>query len=103
VVLVGGEVDAVGGGGRAELVDLFLERGDLLARLVERVHQLLVLVERLHELPVRLAELVLQDHEILRRVLELLPEMHGLRLERPDVGLEVLDLDLILRETATSA
>src|SRR5258705_5338798 len=60
VVLVGGEVDAVGGGGRAELVDLLLERGDLLARLVERVHQLLVLVERLHELLGRLAQLVLE-------------------------------------------
>src|SRR5437667_198816 len=102
-VLVGGQVDAVGRGRGAELVDLFLERRDLLARLVERVHELLVLIERLHELPVRLAELVLEDHEILGCVLELFAEMDGLRLERPDVCLEVLHLDLVLRETAASA
>ncbi len=54
-VLVGRQVDAVGAGWGAELIDLFLERGDLLARLVERVDQLLVLVERLREVAVRLA------------------------------------------------
>ena len=97
------EVDAVGGGRRAELVDLFLEGGDLLARLVEGVHELLVLVERLHELAIRLAELVLEDHELLGRLLELLPEVDGLRLQRSDVSLEVLDLDLVLGETAARA
>src|SRR5437879_807288 len=52
VILVGGEVDAVGGGGRAELVDLFLEGGDLLACLVERIHQLLVLLGHLRHLAI---------------------------------------------------
>src|SRR5467141_498374 len=68
------------------------------SRLVERVHQLLVLVEGLDELAVRLAQLALEDHEVLRRVLELLAQVNGLGLERADVGLEVLDLDLVLRE-----
>src|SRR5438552_7052653 len=63
-VLVGGEIDAVGRGRSAELVDLFLERGDLLARLVERVDELLVLVERLHELPIRLTQLVLEGRGV---------------------------------------
>src|SRR5262245_7076135 len=45
-VLVDREVHAVGRGRRTELVDLFLERRDLLTRFVQRVHQLLVLVER---------------------------------------------------------
>ena len=99
-VLVGREVDAVGRGRRAELVDLFLQRGDLLARLVERVDELLVLVEGLDELAVGLAQLVLEDHELLGRVLELLAEVDGLGLERADVGLEVLDLDLVLGQAA---
>jgi len=103
VVLVGGEIHAVCRGRGAELVDLFLERCDLLTRLVERVHELLVLIERLHELAVRLTELVLEDHEVLRCVLELLPEVNGLCLERPNVRLKVLHLDFVLRETAARA
>src|SRR6266478_6104613 len=103
VVLVGGEIHAVGRGRGAELVDLFLERGDLLARLVERVDELLVLIERLNELTVRLTQLVLEDHEVLRCVLELLPEVNGLGFERANVRLKVLHLDLVLREAATSA
>src|SRR5437879_3106533 len=43
-VLVHGEVHAVRGGRRAELVHLFLQRGDLLARLVERIDELFILV-----------------------------------------------------------
>ena len=97
-VLVDREVDAVGRGRRAELVDLLAQRGDLLARLVERVDELLVLVERLHELAIGLAQLVLEDHRLLRRVLELLAQADGLRLERADVGLEILHLDLVLGE-----
>src|SRR5881397_1555197 len=96
-VLVGGEVDAVRRGRRAELVHLFLERGDLLAGFIEGVHELLVLVERLHELAVRFPQLVLEDHEVLGRVLELLAEVDGLGLERADVGLQVLDLQAYIR------
>ena len=99
-VLVGREVDPVRRRRRAELVHLFLQRGDLLARLVERVDELLVLVERLHELAIGLAQLVLEDHELLRRVLQLLAQAPGLGLERADVGLEILDLDLVLRQPA---
>src|SRR3989454_6834505 len=65
-VLVDREVHAVRRGRRTELVDLFLERGDLLARLVESVHQLLVLVERLQERAVDLAELALSEARLLR-------------------------------------
>ena len=43
-VLVDREVDPVRGRRRAQLVDFFLQRGDLLPRLVERIHELLVLV-----------------------------------------------------------
>jgi hypothetical protein len=103
VVLVRGEIDAVRRGRRAELVDLFLERSDLLARLVERVDELLVLIERLHELTVRLAQLVLEDHEVFRRVLELLAEVDGLGFQRSDICLKVLHLDFVLRETPTCA
>src|SRR5258705_1783849 len=48
-VLVGGEIDAVRRGRGAELVDLFLERGDLLARFLQRRHENLVLIVRLGE------------------------------------------------------
>jgi hypothetical protein len=33
-------------------------------------------------------------------LLELLPEVHDLRLHRASVGLEILDLDLVLRQAA---
>src|SRR2546428_436954 len=56
-----------------------------------------------NELAVRLPQLVLEDHEVLGGVLELLPEVDGLGLERPDVGLEVLDLDFVFREPAARA
>src|SRR3989454_1070298 len=49
VVLVGGEIDAVRRGRGAELVDLFLERSDLLTRLVQRRDQDFVLVVRLSQ------------------------------------------------------
>src|SRR5437773_820846 len=65
-VLVDREVHAVGRGRRTQLVDLFLERGDLLTRLVEGIHQLLVLVERLQERAVDLAELALSEARLLR-------------------------------------
>jgi hypothetical protein len=84
-VLVGRQVDPVGGGRGAELVHLFLQRGDLLARLVERVDQLFILIERLHELAIGLAQLVLEDHELLRCVLELLAQAPCLGLERAHV------------------
>src|SRR4029077_13427050 len=66
-------------------------------------HELLVLVERLNELPVRLTELVLEDHEVLGRVLELFPQVNSLRFQRPDVRLKVLHLDFVLRKTTTRA
>jgi len=86
VVLVGGEIDAVGRGRRAELVDLFLERRDLLARLVQRAHEDLVLVVRLNQLAIDLAQVVLDDARIARRVLE--PS----RSPEPRVGVERYDL-----------
>ncbi len=63
-VLVRRQVDAVGRRRRAELVDLVLERRDLLTRLVERVQQLLVLIERLGEPMIGLAELVLESDDL---------------------------------------
>src|SRR5262249_36555829 len=62
--------------------------------------QLLVLVERLDELAVRFAQLVLEDHELLGRLLHLLAQATRFRLERPDVRLEILDLDFVLGESA---
>src|SRR5438093_13426935 len=66
-VLVGGQVDAVRRGRRAELVDLFLERRDLLAGLVERIHELLVPIVRLVELTFDVAQLALDDARVSRR------------------------------------
>ena len=43
-----------------------------------------------NELAIRFAQLVFQHHEILRRVLQLFAEVHGLGLERADVRLEIL-------------
>src|SRR5262245_59702732 len=100
-VLVFREVDAVGGGRGAQLVHFLLQRRDLLTRLVQGVHQLLVLVERLDELTVRLAELVLEDHELLGHVLHLLAKTAGLSLQRTNVGLKVLNLNLVLGEPAS--
>ena len=99
-VLVHGEIDTVRGRRRAELVHLFLQRGDLLPRLVQRIDELFVLVEGLHELAIGLAQLVLEHHELLRCVLELLAQPPRLGLERMHVGLQVLDLDLVLRQPA---
>ena len=98
-VLVDGQVDAVGGRRRAELVDFLAKRGDLLARLVEGVDELLVLIERLDQLAVGLAQLVLEDHRLFWRVLDLLAQPYRLGLERPHVGLEILHLHLVLGET----
>ncbi len=102
-VLVRRQVHAVRRRRRAQLVDFLLQRGDLLPRLVERVDELLVLVEGLHELAVGLAQLVLDDHEFLGGFLDLLAEVNGLRLERADVGLEILELDLVLGQPAARA
>src|SRR3989442_9684314 len=75
-VLVDREIHAVGRRRRAELVDLFLERRDLLPRLVEGVHQLLVLVEGLDELAVGFPQPGLEHHEFLPRGLGLLAQVH---------------------------
>jgi len=40
---------------------------------------------------------------VLSSLAELFPEMDSLRLERPDIGLQVLNLDLVLREAAARA
>src|SRR5215472_3234197 len=100
-VLVHGEIHTVRGGRRAELVDFLLQRGDLLPRLVEGVDELLVLIESLNELAIGFAQLVLEDHELLRRVLELLPQAAGLGFEGVHVGLKVLDLYFVLGQPAT--
>src|SRR5438309_8605403 len=68
VVLVDGEIDAVGRGRGAELVDLFLERGDLLAGLVQRRHQDFVLVARLSQQAIGVPSLHVEGTGGLRRV-----------------------------------
>src|SRR5262245_39444602 len=64
VVLVRGEIDAVRRGRRAELVDLRLERGDLITRLVQRSDQDLVLIVRLGQHAVDVAYLVVNTRAL---------------------------------------
>jgi len=64
-VLVGGQIDAVGRGRGAELVDLFLERVICSRARRARSPSFSFWLIRLDELTVRLAQLVLEDHEVL--------------------------------------
>ena len=57
-----------------ELLDLFAQRGDVLARLAQRVGQLLVLGDRLGQLALRLEQPLLERAHALRRVLQPAPQ-----------------------------
>ncbi len=70
VVLVGGQIHAVRRGRGAELVDLFLERGDLLTRFLQRGYQDFVLIVRLGESAIHVTQLSVEGPRASRRVRE---------------------------------
>ena len=98
-VVVGTEVRAVRRRRHRELLDLFAERGDVLARLAEGGRQALVLRDGLGQLALRLEQPLLEGADPLRGVLEPAAEDDDLFLERLQLGLEIADLTLVLGET----
>ena len=97
-VVVGAEERAVRRRRHRELLDLFAERGDVLARFAQGCRQALVLRDGLGELALRLEHPLLQRAHPLGRVLEPAPEDHDLFLERLQLRLEIADLPLVLGE-----
>ena len=82
-----------------ELLDLFAERGDVVARLAERCGQFLVLRHGLGELTFGLEQPLFQRPDPLRRVLET-PSEHDDFLFQPfDALLELIDLSLVLGQS----
>ena len=73
-VVVAAEQRAVGGRRLGELVDLFAQRGDVLARLAQGVGQLLVLGHGLGELALGLEQALLERAHALGRVLQPAPQ-----------------------------
>ena len=91
-VVVGAEERAVGRRRHRELLDLFAQRGDVLARLAERGRELLVLGDGLGELALRLEEALLERADALRGVLQPATQDDDLFLEALDRLLELVDL-----------
>ena len=81
-----------------ELVDLFAQRGDVLARLTQRVRQLLVLRHRLGELALRLEQPLLERADALRCVLQLAPQRQDLFLEELRLLAQLRELGVVCRE-----
>ena len=71
-VVVARQDGAVGVGGLGQLVDLFAERGDVLARLAQGVGQLLVLLDGLRELAFGLEQALFERADTLGGLLEAL-------------------------------
>ena len=80
-VVVAGQQRAVGRRGLGELVDLFAQGGDVVARLSQRVGELLVLGHRLGELALRLEQPLLERAHPLGCVLQAPPQRQHLFLE----------------------
>ncbi len=98
-VVVGAEEGAVGRRRHRELLHLFPEGGDVLARLAEGGGQAFVLRHRLLELALGLEDPLLQGAHPLGGVLEAAPEDDDLFLEALQLPLEVADLAFVLGET----
>ena len=98
-VVVGAEVGAVRRRRHRELLDLFAQRGDVLARFAQGGGQLLVLRDGLGELALRLEEALLERADALGRVLEPAPQDDDLLFEALDALLELVDLRLVLGES----
>ena len=95
-VVVGAEEGAVRRRRHRELLDLFPQRGDVLARLTEGGGEPFVLGDRLLELALGLEDLLLERADALGGVLEAAAEHHDLFLEALELALEVVDLPLVL-------
>ena len=98
-VVVGAEEGAVGRRRHRELLDLFAERGDVLARFTEGGGEALVLGDGLLELALGLEDLLLERADALGGVLEPAAQHHDLFLEALQLTLEVVDLPLVLGQT----
>ena len=97
-VVVGAEEGAVRRRRHRELLDLFAERGDVLARLAQGGGEPLVLGDGLGELALGLEDPLLERADPLGGVLEAAPEDDDLFLEGLQLALEVADLPLVLGE-----
>ena len=98
-VVVGAEVGAVRRRRHRELLDLFAQRGDVLARLAQGRGELLVLGDGLGELALRLEQALFERADPLGRVLQAAPEDDDLFFETLDRLLELVDLHLVLGQS----
>ena len=92
VALVAAQEHSEAGGGRRELLDLLLERDDLVARLTKGVGELRVLGVRRGELAAHLQEPLLQGARPAGAVLQPPPQQGGLLLEEPHLGPQIGDV-----------
>ena len=99
-VVVGAEERAVARRRHRELLDVFAERGDVLARLTQRGRELLVLGDGLGELALGLEQALLERADALRGVLQPATEDDDLFLEALDRLLELGDLPLVIGQPA---
>ena len=99
-VVVGAEERAVGRRRHRELLDLFAERGDVLARLTQRGGELLVLGDGLGELALGLEQALFEGADALRGVLQPAAEDDDLFFEALDRLLELGDLPFVLGQPA---
>ena len=99
-VVVGAEERAVARRRHRELLDVFAERGDVLARLTQRGGELLVLGDGLGELALGLEEPLLERADALGGVLQPAAEDDDLFLEALDRLLELGDLPLVIGQPA---
>ena len=83
-----------------ELLDLFAQRADVLARLAQRRRELLVLGDGLGELALGLEQALLERADALGGVLEAAAEDDDLFLERLQLLLQLADLALVLAEAS---
>ena len=95
-VVVGAEERAVRRRRHRELLDLFAQRGDVLARLTQRGRQPFVLGHRLRQLPLGLEHSLLERAHPLGGVLQAAAEDDDLFFEGLELTLEDADLPLVL-------
>ena len=95
-VVVGAEEGAVRRRRHRELLDLFAERGDVLARLAQGGREAFVLRDGLGELALGLEDPLLERAHALGGVLEAAAEDDDLFLEGLQLALELADLPLVL-------
>ena len=95
-VVVGVEVGAVRTRRHCELLDLFAQCGNVLARLTQRRRKLLVLGHRLRQLALGLEQALLERPHALGCVLQAAPQDHDLLFEALDHLLQLVNLSFVL-------